>query len=440
MHAYPSPLRANLTLAILILAYILSFIDRQILSLLVDPIRRDLDISDFQMSLVQGIAFGLFYAVLGIPLGRLADHHNRVRIISVGIFLWSVMTMLCGMARTYSVLFLVRIGVGVGEAALSPSAYSIFADSFPSYRLARVNSIYTLGIALGSGAAYIVGGAVIEVISEASGLTLPFVGHLKPWQATFIIVGAPGILISLIVGLVLREPARQGLAVGADGKATRMSFGEVMRFMAQRPGAFGSILGSISLMSIMGYGYHSWYPAFLMRTYGMSPGEAGLAFGSLFLVLGGAGAISGGFITEFMAKRGYRDANPRWLMLAALAVIPVSIGPLMPTSTAALFFVAPLVFIISCFTGTTVAALQLISPNQMRAVVAAILLLACNLIGLTFGASLVAILTDFVFQNDLALRYSLTVMTLIVAPLAALTSWKGLKSYRAALDDAKSWS
>jgi MFS family permease len=438
---YPGALRANYALAILWVAYILSFVDRQILSLLVGPIRKDLDISDFQISLLQGLAFALFYAFLGLPIGRLADRANRKQIIAVGIFFWSLMTALCGLAKNYTVLFFARMGVGVGEAALSPAAYSIFSDSFPPARLARAISIFSTGITVGSGMAYVIGGSVIEMISDTPSVTVPLLGELRPWQLTFLIVGAPGLLVALLA-LTIHEPIRRGLLRSETGAApAAVPLRAVFAFIRQRWRCYGSIYLSVSMLAILGYGTMNWYPTFLIRTYNLPVGTVGLRFGLVFLIFGTAGALCAGLLSEWLSKRGYRDANLRVIVLVGVSLVaPAVIGPLMPNANLALLVAAPTMFLLNAYFGVSIAALQLVTPNQMRAVMAALFLFVANMIGMGTGASVVAFFTDFVFGYDLAIRYSLAMVAAIVCPLAALIAWLGLKHYRAALDEAQQWN
>lgn len=439
--SFPSAGRANYTLAVLLVAYILSFIDRQILSLLVGPIRKDLGISDFQMSFLQGIAFALFYALLGIPIGRLADRGNRKKIIAVGIFLWSLMTAVCGLAKNYVTLFVARMGVGVGEAALSPAAYSIFADSFPPARLARATSIFSLGITVGSGLAFIIGGKVVEMIAGMQPVTLPLLGQLHPWQLTFFAVGLPGIVVSLI-SLTVLEPPRRGLLQNAQGRVENtVPLSDVLAFMRSRWRCYAAIFGGVSLLAIVGYGTMAWYPAFLMRTFDMPVGQVGARFGLIYLVFGTAGSLCAAFLSEWFARRGHRDANVRVMLLVAIAVIvPAAVGPLLPDANLALLVVAPTTFLQNAYFGVAIASLQLIAPNQMRAMISAVFLFVANLLGMGIGPSAVALLTDFVFQHDQAVRHSLALLSAVAYPIAALIFWRGLKHYRSALDEASAWN
>lgn len=198
-NGYPSSARAWATVAILMVAYVLSFVDRQILNLLVEPIRRDLAINDTQMSLLMGLSFALFYTVCGIPLGRVADTRSRRWLIAVGILFWSAATAACGMAKMYWQFLLCRIGVGVGEAALSPAAYSLIADSFPAERRATAISVYSMGVYLGSGLAFLVGGLVIQFASAQGDVTLPVLGEVRPWQLIFLILGVAGVFFTLLM-------------------------------------------------------------------------------------------------------------------------------------------------------------------------------------------------------------------------------------------------
>src|ERR1700735_997165 len=208
---YPSSFAAWYSVAVLMLIYIFSFIDRSAISLIVEPMKRDLQISDTQIGLLQGSAFAPLYTFLGLPIARLSDRHSRRAIIAAGVFIWSIMATLCGLARTVMQLFVARIGVGVGEAALSPAAYSVITDSFPRSKLGSAFGVYNIGITIGAGIAFLVGGIVVAAVSHAgASYTLPLFGEVRAWQMVFIVTGAPGILLPLLL-LTFREPARRGL-------------------------------------------------------------------------------------------------------------------------------------------------------------------------------------------------------------------------------------
>jgi MFS family permease len=419
-HAFPSPSVANYALLVLTTAYVFSFIDRQIISLLVEPIRADLGITDFQISLLQGLAFALFYTVLGVPIARMADRMNRTRIIAVGVFIWCLMTAACGLARSFSILFLARIGVGVGEAALSPAAFSILSDSYPPQRAARAMAIYTLGTTFGAGLAYIIGGLVVDVVTSAEALHLPFIGQIQPWQAAFLAVGLPGLLLVPLV-LAIREPQRQGMLETSTGKPNQIPLSTVVSFIHQRWRVYGGIYAGVGLLAVVGYGVLAWFPTLLIRKFGLTPGDIGLSFGLIFICFGTIGALGAAFLAERRFLQGQLDANLSVAMLVAVGMlVPAVVAPLMPNAELTLLCAAPLVLCINAHAGITTAALQLVSPNQMRATVVALMYFVSNLVGLGIGPSLVAGITDFGFGHDGALPYSLAIVGFLCCPVAAV--------------------
>lgn len=412
-NGYPSSARAWVTVAILMVAYVLSFVDRQILNLLVEPIRRDLLISDTQMSLLMGLSFALFYTVCGIPLGRVADTRSRRGLIAVGVLFWSAATAACGMAKMYWQFLLCRIGVGVGEAALSPAAYSLIADSFPAERRATAISVYSMGVYLGSGLAFLVGGLVIQFASAQGDVVLPVLGEVRPWQLIFLILGVAGVLFTLLM-LAVKEPVRRGAGAGVA-----VPLSEVGRYIrANRRTVLLHNFGFAGL-AFAGYGSAAWVPSFYIRTYGWDAGQVGIVYGSIVAVFGCLGIVFGGRLADWMAKRGRSDANMRVGLYSALGALPmVTLFPLMDTAFWASMLMAPTVFCLSMPFGVAPAAIQEIMPNSMRGQASAIYLFVITLIGLGIGPTAVALVTDFVFADDAALRYSL----LIVTTLAVLMS------------------
>ena len=422
-------LRAWYALFVLLLAYILSFIDRNILAMLVAPIRQSFAISDLQFSFLHGFAFAMFYIVLGLPIGRLADRANRKWIVTVGVFLWSIMTCLCGMAKTLPALFIARVGVGVGEAALSPPAYSLMGDYFSAKRLRFATAIFALGITLGSGLSYKIGGAAYAWIEQQDLSALPIVGELLAWQATFVLVGLPGLLVVVLL-LFVKEPARQQSPQSSgSGEA---SWGEVKSFLVEHWRVYLGLMGGVSMMAIIGYGTLAWFPEYLQRSYAMDRAEAGNALSQVFIWAGSGGTLAGAWFAGALQNRGYDDANMRLVMIAALVlVLPATIGPLTPTSSLALAFGSFVVFVHYPHFGVAMAAVTAATPNNMRALVAAILLFMSNLFGLALGGSIVAFATDVIFANDASLNYSLSLVAAVFYPLAAILIWQGLAAYRA---------
>lgn len=433
--AYPSSFRAWTSVGILMLAYVLSFIDRQILNLLVGPIRRDLVISDTQMSLLMGLSFALFYTVCGIPLGRLADTRSRRGLIAVGILFWSAMTAACGMARLYWQFLICRIGVGVGEAALSPAAYSLIADSFAPNRRATAISVYSMGVYLGSGLAFLLGGLVITFASAQGDVTLPLLGEVRPWQLIFLLLGAAGVLFTLLL-LAVHEPVRRGAGAGVA-----VPLAEVGRYIrANRRTVLCHNLGFAGL-AFAGYGGAAWIPTFFIRTHGWDAGQVGVIYGSIVAVFGCLGIVIGGRLADWMAKRGHSDANMRVGLYAAIAAIPCVLSfPLMSSGMWAAILTAPTVFFLSMPFGVAPAAIQEIMPSAMRGQASAIYLFVITLIGLGIGPTAVALVTDYVFADDMALRYSLLIVNSLAVASSVYLLGKGLQPYRDSRLHLQQWA
>ena len=411
---------------VLLLAYTVAFVDRQILSLLVQPIRRDLDISDTQIGLLGGFAFAIFYSVLGVPIARLADRSNRRTIIAVGVALWSVMTAVCGLSKNFMQLFLARVGVGVGEATLSPAAYSMMADYFPPQKLARAISVYAMGLYGGAGLAMLVGSAVVRMVSDAGPVTLPIVGTLFPWQLTFFAVALPGILVLALLATV-KEPRRRG---DSSTQNAAVPLRDVIAFMRQNRkiiiGHFGGFLALGTVISA----YLFWTPEFLRRSHDIGVAEAGFIYGALLLVFGMAGPYAGGWLAERFNSKGRKDGEMRAALIGALAMIPLTvITPLLPGKIATIAALALTTFALSFPQGLAPTILQLIAPNRMRAQLTAVFMFIGVLAGYTIGPASVAMATDYIFKDESALRYSLAIVCAVLAPVGAAFLWYGMKPY-----------
>ena len=425
--AYPRPVYAWYVVGVLTVAYISSFIDRQILALLVTPIRRDLNISDTQMSLLMGLSFALFYTFLGVPIGRLADSRSRRGIIAVGIALWSLMTAACGVAKNYVQLLLARFGVGVGEAALSPPAYSLIADYFPRERLATALSIYSMGIYIGSGLALLLGGAILGTVSTEGMWHAPIVGDIYPWQTVFLLVGLPGLLVALLMLSVREVPRRSRVRVQAGGA----SFREVLRHMRTHWRVYTAHNLGFALWVLMGQGTAAWAPTLFIRTHGWTPAETGLRYGVLVIVFGVLGIVSGGRLADSLLRRGYTDAKIRVCLLGALgASLFLALYPVLPSGGLAMIAFTPVMFFTAFPMGAAAAAIQEVTPGEMRAQASSIYLFVANLIGLGLGPTAVALFTDYVFRSDDALRFSLVIVGTAAALGAAALFALCLRPYR----------
>ena len=435
---YPSPARAWWIVAVLTVAYTFSFIDRQILSLMVGPIRRDLGISDTQFSLLIGVSFALFYTVFGIALGRVADRMSRRGLVAWGMVVWSAMTVLCGAAGRFSTLLLARMGVGVGEAALSPGAYSIIADIFPPARRAQALSVYATGIYVGGGLASVIGGVLVQWTS-ADLITLPILGNVHPWQAVFVAVGLPGIVASLLL-LTFREPARRGPGVDANGATVRVPIREVLAFIGANRRTFLCHNLGFGLMSMGGYSIIAWVPTMYIRHFGWSARDIGVSFGIMGAVAGIIGALTGGRLSTLLHQRGHVDADLRIGTLAAIGCFCCyAVFPLLPTGGAA-FVPLTLAQFFSAFPwGVAAAALARVTPNPMRGQVSAIYLFALNFVGLGLGPTAVALFTDRVFRRDDAIHLSLLIVTTLAYGSGALLLRLGWRPMRASVAAVGAW-
>lgn len=370
---------AVVALALLTAAYILSYVDRTILALLVGPIRADLELTDTQFSLLGGLAFALFYSTLGVPLGAYADRGDRRALIAIGIALWSAMTVLCGLAPGFAALFAARVGVGIGEAALSPAAYSLIAELFPAAAVGRALAIYGAGVYLGIGASFLAGGWLIEALDG-------------DWRAVFWIVGAPGIILAPLAYWLLPETRRSAArrAPAPLGPHLRQE----RRFLALHFAGF-------SMLTLAFNGYLAWESEYFLRAFGWSKGESGTAIGLVVLAAGVSGMLAGGFATDALRRRG----DPRGALTAALSgtalLLPM---PLLATTTGdpmlSLAAFAPIVFLSAFCFGPAIAALQLATPPALRARVSALYLLIVNLTGIGLGGTAVALVSDRVFAAE----------------------------------------
>ncbi|MEO5640830.1 MAG: MFS transporter [Sphingomicrobium sp.] len=421
----PSFRYAAFVVGVLIVAYTFSYIDRTILTLMVKPIRATLQISDVQISLLHGLAFALFYTFLGIPIGRLIDRRKRTTIVAVGIAVWSIMTALCGLSNSFAWMFAARIGVGIGEAALSPAAYSMLADYFSGKRLVRALSFYQSAVYLGPALATVAGGVMLSRLSPAETV----IGHLEPWQQVFVIVGLPGLLIALVVSR-LREPERRGSGV----KEPPPSFGAVLGHMRNHLRAYGLLILGVSLQSVMWNGSTAWYPTHFMRAYDWTPAQVAAGYGPALAVFGTSGGLFGGWLAGRMRDWGWTDSNVRIGIFAALGALPFGfLAPLMPTGNLSLAMVCGFLFFGATPYGGIAASFQEITPNRMRGQVSAIYLFGLNIAGIGFGGTIVALVTAHVYGGDEMIGRGISTVAGIAAALSAVVLITCLPGYRRAM-------
>lgn len=402
-----NPVSAWYVVAVLTACYTLSFIDRQILGLLVGPIKKDLALSDTGIGLLTGLAFALFYTLLGLPLGRIADTKNRRNLIGISVLLWSFFTSLCSLARSFWSLVLTRVGVGFGEAGLSPAAYSMFSDMFPKERLGVVMSIYYMGVFLGQSLALLVGGATVQAVSHMSSITLPVLGTMAPWRITFLIAAAPGIPFALLV-FTLREPLRRGVLQTSAGAASKLNARETLAQVGMRWQSVLGICGGMICQAICNYGFMAWAPTYFLRIHHWSTGQTGRDLGLIVAIFGCSGMLAGGRLSDVWLRKGIYDAPLRLGIPSAIGtLIFFPLAFFMHDPAWSMAMICPGLFCLALPMGTTAAALQLIFPNQVRGQVSALLLFSLNLGGLSLGPLMPGVLNDYVFHSESAIGKSL---------------------------------
>ncbi|MEZ5918144.1 MAG: MFS transporter [Parvularculaceae bacterium] len=408
----PSDRASNMrtyTLIMLMIAYVFNFVDRQILAILLEPIRQDLHFSDSALGFLTGFGFALFYVTLGIPLARWADRGNRRDIVALSLAVWSGMTAITGFVQSFWQLAAARIGVGVGEAGCSPAAHSMIASLYPQKERSAAMAVYALGVPLGVLVGFLVGGWANELFG---------------WRVAFFTVGVPGIILAVLIRLTVSEPPRQ-VNAQAEPPLKKASLSAVIRHLASMPSFVHLAIGG-SLAAFVGYAILSWMPSFLMRTHDMSTGDIGVTLGLIMGIAGGLGIMAGGRLADLLGKD-----DARWyLWIVAIAIslaFPFYFGVYFwPNAGGALWFLVIPVALGNFYQATTFAQTQSLAPVEMRATAAAILLFILNVVGLGLGPQAVGIVSDLLrprFGED-SLRYSLLIFSSVAV-------WSAYHYYRA---------
>lgn len=393
----PTPRYRNYVLAMLVVVYIFNFLDRQIVTILAEPIKVDLGLSDTQVGLMTGLAFAIFYTVLGIPIARLADRASRVSIISVALVIWSGMTALCGIAQNFTQMLAARIGVGVGESGCSPPAHSLIADYFPPEKRASALSIYALGIPIGSIFGLLAGGWVAE-----------FYG----WRIAFLVVGLPGVALAIAFKLTIQEPVRGMSDVAGSPETGQPPLGPTIRILLSNRTMMHMAMGG-ALTSFVGYGLGQWLPAMFIRIHGLGVGETATYFGLVLGVASAAGTFIGGSLADRLANWDRRVYA--WLPAAGVLVaFPFFVvGLMLDQPYVAIAILITPYLLNSLWLGPAFGTIQNLAPMRMRALASAILLFILNIIGLGFGPFLVGLISDLLTDayGTEALRYSVLIST-----------------------------
>ncbi len=417
---------------------VVAFIDRQVINLLVEDIKTDLLVSDTQISLLQGFAFAFFYALVAIPLGRIADSANRRWMITAGICAWTIAAICCGLAETYTQLFVARMMVGVGEAVLTPAGFSLLADLFKPNRLARPVSVFTAASFFGSGIALMVGGFIVNTLQSADGIAMPLLGSMEVWQAVFVLGALPGIPAAVWFFLSVKEPRRRAAASRESAEQYKEGFLQALRYISHNGRLFFAIFCGISLLAAAQFALGAWIPAFFIRVHGWSAGDIGYAQGVLFLVFATLGVVSAGWLADGLQARGYRDANLRIATFAGLLALPWAIGiALAPSGPLAIALLAPVNLFGAAPFGAAVAVIPMVSPPQFRAQLVALYLLVANILGQAGGPWLVAQLTDGLFGNEAAVGWSLMIAVPTLLIIGSLLTWTGWRPLRAQFEGSE---
>jgi MFS family permease len=413
--SWPGTRRAWFVVVVLMVLYIFSFVDRMIIALLVAPIKAELNLSDTAIGVLHGLAFALFYTFVGVFLARLADTWNRTKLIAIGVFIWGLATAASGLAGGFMTLFLARVIVGVGEATLSPAAYSMISDYFCPEQRGRAMSVYTSGIYFGVGAALIFGSLVIGLVSGEGAIHIPMFGEASPWRLVFIAVGLPGLALCVFLLVFVREPERREVGNVAP------TFAAFRAYFHARQRLYLSHFFGFSFLVMYGYALAAWTPTMLARVHGMTAAEASLQLGVVILLAAPSGVMCGSVLAQRLRQKYGRAAVLRVGMLAAIAsVLPAVLYPLTSSPMLVLILIGVTQFCISLPFGVAPAALHEVTPNQYRGQIIAFYLFVINLIGLGVGPLLVGAMTDHVFQNESLIHHSMLALGLVFLPLSAL--------------------
>jgi MFS family permease len=432
--------RSWYAVGVLLVAYVFSIMDRQILTLLVGPIQQTLHVSDTLMGVLHGFTFAAFYALMGLPIARIIDRGDRRLIIAIGIALWSLATAAGGLATEYWHLLLARIGVAVGEAVLLPGAVSLIADLFAANRRGRAMRVFGASGPFGSGAGLIAGGLILGIFTVAPPV-LPGFGALHPWQATFMALGLPGLVIALFM-LAVVEPrnARGGSASAVSAPREGVPIAAVRQYVAQNRRTMFCLMLGVGFFFACIYGWSAWAPTYFVREFGWKYSEIGKALGLLLAIVGPAGAVLGGWLGDFWKRRGLAHGYLRVAVLgsAGLAVSTAGMVSVHDGHLALVFVGFASLFSFFMF-GAGPSAVQEVSPAPMRGQIAALYTGILNLLGAGCGPVAVGVLTDYVLKSPMAIGYSIAAVCLVFGAIACVLFRIGFRPYRETLDNAVNW-
>jgi MFS family permease len=415
-------------LFVLFLLYVVSLLDRQVLTMLVEPIKRDLSLSDVEMSIILGPAFAIFYGLFGWPLGWAADRYPRRWVIYLGVTFWSLAATASGLAQSFVALLLCRIGVGAGEASLTPAAYALMGDRFPKRRLTTAMSIYQTGSMVGTAAAFAIGGLVIHFAEQLASTHIPFIGPVAPWQLTLILTGSPSILLALLV-FTFSEPERRHLRQRGPG-VDRTRF---LRFMRDERALLLPMALGFSLMVMLGTALIAWVPAYITRDFGWPPERYGPLLG-LVSIISGVTMVAKGWVVDWLYARGMRDAHLRFYTWLVVLALPVAIASFTVRDIIAfLILYGALQVLVVQFIVYVAATVHLVTPSDLRAQTIAVFISIFSLLGSGLGPLSAAMITDYVLGDPNKLGTSLLIMSVVCLPAAWICLRIALRAVHAAM-------
>jgi predicted MFS family arabinose efflux permease len=408
----------NYVIGALSVVYLINLTDRQILAILMPAIKKEMQLSDTELGFLGGIAFAIFYSILGLPIARLADKYSRVNILTICLAFWSIMTALCGFAANFWQLLAARIGVGVGEAGASPSSHSLIADYVPVEKRATAIGLFAIGVPLGLLSGYLLGG---------------WLEQLYGWRVAFMAIGLPGVIIAVIVKLTLEEPPRGNSQGGVKVQTETPRIMAVVRHMMSVP-SFMHLSLATATQAFATYAIYQWIPSFLVRSYQMSSGEVGSWLALVIGVGGFIGTICGGYFADVLGRR-----DMRWQMwlpgICIFLAAPFSAAIYFSyAQSMSLFYLTFVIILVNIWLGPGLAITQTLAPVRMRAMASALLLFVLNIIGLGMGPQAVGIMSDLLAPayGDESLRYALLIASSMYI-WSAYHFWKAAQTLRADL-------
>jgi MFS family permease len=437
---YPKPLYAWYVTVLMMFFYMLSFMDRQIIAVMIEPIKADLSLSDVQISLLGGISFVLFYSTAGVFVGRLADSLNRPKLIAFGVFIWSLTTAVSGLVGKFWHLLILRMGVGLGESALLPSTLSLLSGYFPPHRLATPTSVFLLGAPIGIGLSFAIGGLLysvaVDITSAPGWQDVIFIGGSAAWKMVLLFLGVVGMLMTLLLTTV-REPRNQQKAAaekntrGPAKIADAATSGEVKEYTKANWKAIGALYFGMALISLAAYSQAFWDITFLTRTYGWDASTGSFWYGMVQLFAGLSGMLFGGIVADKLTKRGVTGASAIMVIIGAGFAAPFSfMYPLMGSAASALWLMVLAIFGSNMCFACAASALQRMFPATMLGLAAGVYFFISNAVGIGIGPTLVAAITDYSFEDPDMIRYSLSMVGGVSRAIAFVLFLVGLKYYR----------